>query len=195
VSVGTLLINGTNTSSAVTVSSGATLGGSGSLGDVTIASGGILAPGNSPGHLDVASLSLGNGSILNFEANGTNAAQYDSIYADKGFVFGGTLNIAISGIYDSTNNIGLFELFRNGTGTLGGGTNNFQAVTLSGTYSGSLAYYAGNNLWQLWDGTNSYVGLDMTTGVLTVIPEPSTYAFLALGALVMVVASRRKKVV
>jgi hypothetical protein len=45
----------------------------------------------------------------------------------------------------------------------------------------------------MWDGDNSYVGLDMTTGVLTAIPEPSTYAFLALGALVLLVARRRSK--
>ena len=56
VSSGMLLVNGDNSaaSGAVTVASGASLGGSGIIGGATtIQSGGFLAPGNSPWHLDL----------------------------------------------------------------------------------------------------------------------------------------------
>jgi autotransporter-associated beta strand protein len=50
---GTLRVNGSIASSAVTVQSGATLAGSGSIGPLTIAAGGTLSPGNSPGIITV----------------------------------------------------------------------------------------------------------------------------------------------
>ncbi|MEY3480634.1 MAG: hypothetical protein RIQ71_1409, partial [Verrucomicrobiota bacterium] len=50
---GRLLVNGTNANSAVTINTGASLGGSGRVGDLTVS--GLLAPGNS-----VGSLSAGN---------------------------------------------------------------------------------------------------------------------------------------
>jgi outer membrane autotransporter protein len=55
-------------SSAVTVDSGATLGGTGTAaGAVAIADGGILAPGDTVGTLTMGSLSLSNASLLNYE--------------------------------------------------------------------------------------------------------------------------------
>jgi autotransporter-associated beta strand protein len=49
VSNGTLLVNGQQPASPVFVRSGATLGGSGTVGRIIVASGGTLSPGNSPG--------------------------------------------------------------------------------------------------------------------------------------------------
>src|SRR6516164_891350 len=51
---GTLIVNGSIANSAVTVNSGATLAGIGTVGPTTIASGGTFAPGNSPGTMTVA---------------------------------------------------------------------------------------------------------------------------------------------
>ncbi len=61
VGAGRLLVNGTNANSAVTVATGATLGGSGTVGAVTVA--GTLAPGNSVGTLSAGSTT--------FATNGT----------------------------------------------------------------------------------------------------------------------------
>jgi autotransporter-associated beta strand protein len=87
VSGGTLLINGRfGSSGAMTVTSGATLGGSGTLyRPVTVASGGTLAPGNSPGILTVwGALSLapasGAPATLRMELNGPVAGSgYDQV--------------------------------------------------------------------------------------------------------------------
>jgi fibronectin-binding autotransporter adhesin len=54
VNAGTLIVNGSIANSAVTVNSGATLAGTGTVGATTILSGGTLAPGNSPGTITVA---------------------------------------------------------------------------------------------------------------------------------------------
>jgi outer membrane autotransporter protein len=50
---GTLIVNGSLAGSAVTVQSGARLGGSGTVGATTIASGGQIAPGNSIGTITI----------------------------------------------------------------------------------------------------------------------------------------------
>ena len=68
VNAGTLLVNGSLGTTAVSVSNGATLGGIGSIaGNVTLDSGATLAPGTSPGTLTVGSLNLSSGSILDYE--------------------------------------------------------------------------------------------------------------------------------
>lgn len=67
---GLLVVNG-SVAAPTTVNAGATLGGSGTLGDVTVNSGGTLAPGNSPGILTIAGdLSLTPGSVTVMEIDG-----------------------------------------------------------------------------------------------------------------------------
>lgn len=76
---GTLLINGTQTGSSVTIGSGGTLGGTGSIDSVTN-TGGTLAPGLSPGTLTVTSLTLNSASTFSVELNGTTAGtEYDKL--------------------------------------------------------------------------------------------------------------------
>ena len=71
VSAGTLLVinPGSLAAGAVTVASGAALGGDGTIGgSVSVASGGTLSPGNlGVGTLTVGGLTLNNGGIVNFE--------------------------------------------------------------------------------------------------------------------------------
>jgi len=193
VSAGTMLINYSSASNTVTVSSGGTLGGTGSMGDVTIQNGGTLSTTNSFGQMNVASLTLASNSIIKVAVTGTNSTQFDSIYAAGSIAFGGSFNINMSGSYNSTNNIGMFKLFSNDSGLLGSSSNNFAQVNITGSYNGSLVYYSQNNVWQLWDGTSSYIGLNMTTGQLTVVPEPSTYALFGIGAIGILMVLRRKK--
>jgi fibronectin-binding autotransporter adhesin len=70
VAAGTLSVNGSIASSAVTVASGARLGGTGTVGTTVINSGGTLAPGNSIGTVTVnGNLSLPAGSIYAAEVS------------------------------------------------------------------------------------------------------------------------------
>ncbi|NDG71091.1 MAG: hypothetical protein EBY32_07245, partial [Proteobacteria bacterium] len=72
---GKLVINGSNSNSAITIASGATLGGAGTVGAVTVNSGGFIAPGNSPGTLTVGDLTLNGGGGYSWElANATGTA-------------------------------------------------------------------------------------------------------------------------
>jgi fibronectin-binding autotransporter adhesin len=74
VEAGMLSVNGSLANSAVTVLSGAALGGNGTIGSTTIQSGGTIAPGNSIGTLNVnGNLMLAPGSLYEVEiaGNGT----------------------------------------------------------------------------------------------------------------------------
>lgn len=76
VSAGTLLVNGSIGSSAVTVSSGATIGGTnGTVGALTVNSGGFVAAGNSIGMLTAAAADIDG--TLRVEYDGTGAGTID----------------------------------------------------------------------------------------------------------------------
>ena len=101
ITTGTLLVNGSLPGAgAVTVQTGATLGGSGSMGQVSVNSGGRLSPGNSPGTITVSGLSLPSGSSLNMELGqaGTVGGSLNDRVQDNGDLSlgGGTLNISVS---------------------------------------------------------------------------------------------------
>jgi fibronectin-binding autotransporter adhesin len=65
VSAGRLVVNGSQSSSAVTVNSGASLGGSGTVGALTVS--GLLAPGNSIGTLSAGSTVFNGGGSFELE--------------------------------------------------------------------------------------------------------------------------------
>ena len=102
VETGTLLVNGDQSAATglTTVSAGATLGGTGTIGgDVTIASGGILAPGNSPGTLTInGDLALDGGSLLAYEfgeAGTAGGALNDLVEVGGDLVLDGTINVTV----------------------------------------------------------------------------------------------------
>jgi autotransporter-associated beta strand protein len=102
ISAGTLLVNGSlGASSAVTVSSGATLGGSGVVyGPTTVQSGGMLAPGaGGIGALSISnSLALAAGAAVRMEASKTNAVlTSDRVQGMSGVTYGGTLLVSATG--------------------------------------------------------------------------------------------------
>jgi autotransporter-associated beta strand protein len=100
VNAGTLLVDGAlAASSAVRVNSGGTLGGTGrAAGAVTIANGGILAPGDGgAGTLTFGSLSLSNGSLLNYELG--RPGVIGSGFSDLTSVTG---NLTLDGILNAT---------------------------------------------------------------------------------------------
>ena len=90
---GTLIYNGTNTTSAVSVNSGATLTGSGSVGATTINSGGTMNPGNSPGTQTYASLTWEGGGNYNwqlYDADGAAGTDYDTFVSTGAFTINAT---------------------------------------------------------------------------------------------------------
>ena len=90
VDAGLLSVNGQLLANAVTVNSGATLGGSGTiLAPVTIS--GTLSPGNSPGTLSMAALSLTPVAVTDIEI--ASLTNFDRIVVGGQATLGGTLSI------------------------------------------------------------------------------------------------------
>jgi uncharacterized repeat protein (TIGR01451 family) len=96
ITAGTLLVNGSQAGSAVSVKPGATLSGTGTVGTVTAVSGGHVAPGPGaglPGILTATALTLPSGSTFNAVLNGTTAGSgYSQLSAS------GTINITGSAL-------------------------------------------------------------------------------------------------
>jgi len=94
VSAGLMVYNGTNTGSAVTIASGATLKGVGSLGSTTV--NGTIAPGGSIGEIRTSALTLPAGGTYTVEmgdVDGSAGSDWDLINVNAG---GGTVTISAS---------------------------------------------------------------------------------------------------
>jgi autotransporter-associated beta strand protein len=111
VSAGTLLVNGQLGTDAVTVASGALLGGTGIIsGPVTVQSGGTLAPGHSIGTLTISnSLTLQAGSTTRMEVNASILAN-DTVRGLSSVSYGGTLVVSnLSGTPATGQSFALFS--------------------------------------------------------------------------------------
>jgi len=195
VGAGTLAINGNNSGAtgAVTVQSGATLAGSGTVGGATtIQSGATHAPGNSPGLQTFNSgLTYATGSTFQWELIG-NTVDDRGLSFDGVDVSGGTLSI--------------------GTGV----TSSLVFNTSGSSVSWADSFWASDRSWLVFANTNSptldseslFDTIDLSTDSLgatlasvrtdasfawnqqgndvyltyTAVPEPSTYALLILAA-------------
>ncbi len=184
IEAGSLIVNG-ELSGTTTISTGGTLGGSGSLDSVVVSSGGILAPGNSPGLLTISSLTLNPGSSIDFELSdfiGDRGTGWDAI--DVG-------TLTFSSLTPST----LYSINISNFGTLA----NFTAgekysfafiasaneiADISGLFSLNTSGFnapegaAGYN----WTISQGQFGADNAIYLNYAVPEPSTYALLTLGA-------------
>ena len=169
VSEGTLRVNGTHVS-AITVSSSASLGGNGTIsGLVTLNSGANLTPGNGVGNLNFnGGLTLNSTSTVTMEINGASA--FDTVNVSSGSLnYAGTLSLVL-GYTPAVN--ATYQLFTGAS--LASATGNFATLNFNNPeYQGTY---------------------DSTSGVLTVtaIPEPQTWALLALGALTLLGMNRKK---
>ena len=174
VNAGTLVVNGNiSTSSLTTISSGATLGGSGTVGALTVADGATLAPGNSPGTLNTGTLTLADTSILSFELNPTDTTVgsniNDLVSVTGNLTLDGILNVvATSGDFLAVTEGMAWRLF-NYTGTL---TNNLVNFSLSMPTLG-----AGLD-WEIDTATAGQVNL-------VVVPEPGAALLGGLGLLAL----------
>jgi autotransporter-associated beta strand protein len=137
---------------------------------------GSFLPGNSPGTVTLGSglsldLSNSGSSVFEITDPAYTAGTYDLVNGDGSVVFGGILNLAFSGgsYADGTD---VLQLFAN----TGGRSGNFSAVNATGLAAGQSATF------------------NPTTGFISVVPEPSTYAITLAGlACVSYSLSRRRR--
>jgi len=175
VSEGTLLVNGTNSGAgSLNVNSGATLGGSGTIGGNTvISSGATLSPGNSPGVLDILGGLTLEGTVF-MELNGlARGTQYDAINVGGTLDYGGALTLNFGNTFNAGDSFNLFD-FAASDGF-------FDSITFEGSYSGFLTRNSSNSTWTGTIGGQNFAFYD-SLGTLEVVPEPSTYALLILAA-------------
>jgi autotransporter-associated beta strand protein len=212
VTSGLLSVNGTL--GAITLTSGSTLGGAGTIASATVVNGAILSPGNSPGTLNATSLTFVGGSYFDWQVQ-------DATDLTNGFD-----KINLSGSLDLTGasasnrvKFRITSLLGNGNGTTLGEPLNFAAPgvaaqptvfqfgTVAAGGSGVLLN-SGLNISDVFeidvtgfkysDGSSSNAGLwsiDWDGGssiTLTAVPEPSTYGF-AMGALALAAAAIRRR--
>jgi fibronectin-binding autotransporter adhesin len=177
VNAGKLLVDGSLGAGSVNAASGATLGGTGTIGGpVTIQNGGILAPGDSPGTLTMGPLTLNSGSISNYQLGAPNvigSGVNDLVNVNGNLTLAGTLNVANAGGFAP----GIYRLF-NYTGSL-----NDDGLTLNTVPSGytaadfvvqtaqpgevNLLVSTSSFTTQFWDGPNTVADATIRGGTGT----------------------------
>lgn len=208
---GTLLIDGTHIQTAsglgYTVNSGATLGGTGRISRfsssnttsaVLVNSGGTLAPGdggtgtltldgvNFSGTTNARVLSMNSGAKFSFDlaGDGTSADQvafWNYVSGDLG-LNSNAINLSITGtIVEGTYTVSLFKFYSDSGTTL----------TTSGITGGLTIGTLDSHIQGTPTLTYNSVGgtIDIT---YTVVPEPSTWALVALGLTSILVLRRRQ---
>lgn len=204
VNAGELNVNGSIAGSAVSVASGASLSGSGTVGAISGA--GEINPGNSPGILTAPSVDASGGLAFNFEFTSLNPT-YSNASASLNDVLRLTDASPFVASLTSANTVNIFfdvDVFEEGQFYTGGFFTDTQADFLSQIVDASFNYYVQDAGGSVSHGGQSYSALgeglavELTTinqsagfagGTIDgqvvqfeVVPEPSTYALLVLGA-------------
>ena len=142
---GKLLVNGAQAQSAVVISNGCTLGGSGVVGNITVVAGGTVSPGSSAGRLTSIGVTFSSGSTFRVELNGTTAGSgYDQLTVQSGTVQlgGATLNATLG--FQSASNNTFTIINKTSAGAVGGTFNglpenatlNISGIPFRITYAG-----------------------------------------------------------
>ena len=193
INAGTLTVTGDSSGAtgAVAVNAGGTLAGNGTIGGkVTVANSvtAVLAPGTLSGATETLALNntnlilSGSNSQVKLDIAGTGAGDFDRIVGIDSFTQAGTVTFTLTGTYTTAS----WDVF-----DFAGKTGGFHAITLTGSYVGTLTL-TDTDLW-----TGHIGGQDWTfhqaTGVLTVVPEPATCLLTGLGlGLVLFRINRRR---
>jgi autotransporter-associated beta strand protein len=180
---GKLVISGNISTSNTTVNSGATLGGSGTVGSLTVNSGGFLNPGNSPGILNVNG-DYSQAGTLTIEINGLTAGtQHDQVNVDRtsgnGTVsLSGNLSVLFGGGTYAANNL-IFILLNDDTEAISGTFTGYAQDAIVASYGGfnwKISYTADS-------GSSSFTGGNDIA--LMAIPEPRAALLGGLGLLML----------
>ncbi len=151
-----------------------TVGGTINATGKTLATDGSVNPGASPGLMTVeGSLSLLDDSDITFEVDGLNrGVTYDGVDVSGLLTLDGKVFVTGSHIYDLNDTIDLFY---------------FGTIDASGFLPADLILPTlGSGLY--WDTSNFLID-----GTLTVVPEPSTCALIALGGIALLAARRKRR--
>lgn len=150
VSGGALLVNGSILNSAVTVQSGARLGGNGSIGNTVVRNGGILAPGNSIDTLSVADIQFQPGSIYEVELNdGGNGAGINNDHINASgtaTINGGTIHVTPENgtdegtTYTPETTYTILTAAAGRSGEFEGVTDDYAFLDFTDTYDGNNVY-------------------------------------------------------
>jgi outer membrane autotransporter protein len=163
VAAGLLSVNGSLANSAVTVRSGATLGGNGTIGATTVLAGGIIAPGNSIGTLHVNSAySQSAGSVYQVQVDpNSNASDLIAVNGAATLAPGAGLSVskAVPGIYS------IGTVYKVLTATNG--------VTGTYTLSGDTALSPYLGLKDKYDANNAYLIVTQTADPAGVASTPN----------------------
>jgi len=194
-SAGTLIINGNNSAATGAVAiNGGVVGGVGLLGGATtIANNAILAPGSSTGtgilNFGTSLTFSGSDSKSNLEiATGVRGTNYDGVDVGALLTYNGDLTLTMTGaIANATYNLFDFVSMTGSFDTIifGGGGN---------PYSGSLTNTSG--VWTASSGGQAFTFTQSTGDLLvsSAVPEPSTWALLAVAGTLLVTLRRRNKI-
>lgn len=184
VNSGTLIVNGNiSTSSLTTVASGATIGGSGTVGALTINAGGFVNPGNSPGILNTGNYNQA-GTLIAEITGLTAGTQHDQINVTGSVTLSGSLSILATGGTYAVDSM-IFLILNDGTDAVNG--------TFAGLAQGATAATFGGFDWIISYEANS-TGSSFLGGndvALRAIPEPSTALLGGLGILALLRRRRR----
>lgn len=196
VSAGTLLVNGSLGSSAVTVDGG-TFGGTGSIGGSVNVGTATFAPGASPGSLEIAGdLTFSSGTITNIELGGTNFTLNDTEEYDRTKLTGSTPTLTLAGGLA----ISLFGGFTLGDDQAFGIFQLDSGAILNGSFDGlgegsMVGNVGGKDLYITYQGNFGDSGPVAIAGgndvVLYSIPEPGV---AALGVLSTLTLLRRRRI-
>ncbi len=176
---GDVTVNGTldltSKSTGFALGSGQSLKGSGIVAlaaNQALTVNGGLAPGNSPGTLTLdGDLVLGSSSVSNFQVNGWSSGAYDLVQqasSGKTVTFGGSLNVT----FDSSVDLGWAKIF--------------DFTNYAGSFAPDGFTYSG-----LTGGKTA--SFNAATGILTVVPEPSSLVLLTAGLLGLLAYAWRKR--
>ena len=175
-----LLAAGTAIASTWTVNDTASVSGIGTfMGDMTLESGAIIAPGMSAGTLTIdGNLTMDNGSIYQYEID-LGGSTFDSIVVTGDLIANGTQVLQFSQI--GGGGVGSTDEFLLMTvdGTLINGLPSFEFVGQGFSFDNASIFQVGSGIY--------------LTGVVSFVPEPSSFMLLGLGLLAVVRRRRRKE--